>query len=113
MLSDSYFFLSTDAKIIRQESIGNSLGGIPIPILKITNPAFQKMVTYTEKKRTIVVIGRQHSGETHSSFIIHGLINFLMKRDLFSHQLRELFEWWILPMVNPDGVIVGNYRSNL
>ena len=36
-----------------------------------------------------------------------------MTRDLFSHKLRELFEWWIIPIVNPDGVIVGNYRSNL
>jgi hypothetical protein len=25
----------------------------------------------------IMIIGRQHSGETYSSFIIHGLINFL------------------------------------
>jgi len=27
--------------------------------------------------------------------------------------MREQFEWWILPMVNPDGVVIGNYRCNL
>ena len=59
----------------------------------------------------VMVIGRQHSGETHSSFIIHGLINFLLGKDAYS--LRERFEWWILPMVNPDGVVLGNYRTNL
>ena len=27
--------------------------------------------------------------------------------------MRALFEWWILPIVNPDGVIAGNYRCNV
>ena len=53
-----------------------------------------------------MIIGRQHSGETYSSFIIHGLINFLLSTE-------TEFEWWILPMVNPDGVVIGNYRANL
>ena len=64
------------------------------------------------QKQTVVVIGRQHSGETHSSFIIHGLINFLLSRHAVAHKLREQLEFWILPMVNPDGIIAGNYRSN-
>lgn len=66
-----------------------------------------------EDKEIIVIIGRQHSGETHSSFIIHGLINFLISADPQAFKLRQLFEWWILPIVNPDGVVLGNYRTNL
>lgn len=27
--------------------------------------------------------------------------------------MREDFQWWVLPMVNPDGVIIGNFRCNL
>jgi len=27
--------------------------------------------------------------------------------------MREKFEFWIIPMLNPDGVVVGNYRTNL
>ena len=64
-------------------------------------------------KAVVMVIGRQHSGETHSSFIIHGLINFLLSKDLTAFKLRNELEFWILPIVNPDGVIVGNYRCNL
>ncbi|CDW80274.1 zinc carboxypeptidase family protein [Stylonychia lemnae] len=30
-----------------------------------------------------------------------------------SFNLRQSYEFWIIPMTNPDGVIVGNYRSNL
>lgn len=47
-----------------------------------------------------------------SSFIIHGLINFLISKDVLAHKLREQLEFWILPMVNPDGIISGNYRCN-
>jgi len=60
-----------------------------------------------------MVIGRQHSGETYSSFVIHGLMNFLVSENEKAARLREQYEWWILPIVNPDGVVIGNYRSNL
>jgi murein tripeptide amidase MpaA len=41
------------------------------------------------------------------------LINFLLSSDIVAFKLRQEFEFWILPIVNPDGVIIGNYRSNL
>lgn len=59
------------------------------------------------------MIGRQHPGETHSSFIIHGFMNYLVSRDVLPNKFRELYEVWILPAVNPDGIVAGNYRSNL
>ena len=31
---------------------------------------------------------------------------------MLAHKLRDHFEFWILPMVNPDGIISGNYRCN-
>lgn len=31
---------------------------------------------------------------------------------MLSHKLREYFEFWIIPMANPDGIIAGNYRCN-
>jgi len=64
------------------------------------------------QKPVIMVIGRQHSGETHSSFIIHGLINFLISRNPFANKLRSEYEFWVIPMANPDGIIIGNYRTN-
>ena len=93
---------------IRFSSIGKSNGGIDMPLVKITNQDKKKNLY----KPTVVILGRQHSGETHSSFIIHGLINFLLSRDVLAHKLREHLEFWILPMVNPDGIISGNYRCN-
>ena len=92
---------------LRYESAGVSRGGVDVPVIKVTSVEKGK-----KEKPIIVVISRQHSGETHSSFIVHGLINFLLSKDFTANKLRKEFEWWILPCVNPDGVIIGNYRAN-
>lgn len=94
--------------MIRFDSLGSSNGNIDIPLLKITN----RSKSSSEPKPIIFIIGRQHCGETHSSFIIHGFINFLVSREVICHKMRELFEFWVAPIVNPDGVIIGNYRCN-
>lgn len=36
-----------------------------------------------------------------------------MSEDEDAKVLRERFVFKIIPMLNPDGVIVGNYRSSL
>jgi murein tripeptide amidase MpaA len=40
-------------------------------------------------------------------------MNFLMSNRLEAEALREEFEFRIVPMVNVDGVISGNYRTNI
>lgn len=47
--------------------------GSQIHMLHITNFAQKK-----DPKQLIYVIGRQHPGETPASFIVEGLINFLL-----------------------------------
>ena len=92
---------------LRFESAGRSRAGVDVPIVKLTSVEKGK-----KEKPVVVVISRQHSGETHSSFVVHGLMNFLLSKDFTANKLRKEFEWWFLPCVNPDGVIVGNYRAN-
>jgi len=98
-------------KIVRFESFGTSLGGLDIPILKISNKN-ERENTYNDKP-IAVIIGRQHPGETHSNYIIQGLVNTLLQDSALSHKYREEYETWIIPIVNPDGVVTGNYRNNL
>lgn len=93
------------------DSLGTSLGGLDVPILKITN--INENTGQYDEKPIIIVMGRQHPGETHSSFIIHGFLNYLLSKDPLCHKLRERYKIWVIPMINPDGVVVGNYRSNL
>ena len=83
--------------------------GIPIYMLTISNNLLKEKI----QKPIIYVIGRQHSGETPPSFAIEGFINFLLSNRMEAHSLREQYQFRIIPMVNVDGVISGNYRANV
>lgn len=96
-------------KIAHFDKIGISLGGLDIPIVKIVN----KISKDNKKRPVIVIVGRQHPGITYSSFVIHGILNFLLSDEIVSDKLRADFEVWIIPMLNPDGVVLGNYKNNL
>ena len=45
--------------------------------------------------------------------MVHGLIEFLLSDDPEAEEIREKFVVKIIPMLNPDGVIHGNYRVGL
>ena len=54
-----------------------------------------------------------HPGESNASYIMEGIIDFLMGNDPDAAFLRNKYVFKIVPMLNPDGVIIGNYRCSL
>jgi len=64
-------------------------------------------------RKAIVLTCRVHPGESNSNFIMNGVIDFLVGEDEKAKLLRNTFVFKIIPMLNPDGVIVGNYRCSL
>jgi hypothetical protein len=85
---------------------GYSQQGKPIYLMKITDPD----VPVSEKKR-ILIHARTHPAETPPSFLIEGMIRFLLSGDREAAAMLARFEFHIFPMQNVDGVIAGNYRS--
>ena len=54
-----------------------------------------------------------HPGETPSSFVLNGFLDFIMKEDdPRAHALRQTFVFKLVPMINPDGVYNGCYRTD-
>jgi murein tripeptide amidase MpaA len=45
--------------------------------------------------------------------MVEGMIKFLLSEDESAVKLRNVFVFKIIPMLNPDGVIIGNYRCSL
>lgn len=43
--------------------------------------------------------------------MMQGLISFLLSSHPEAVLLRREVTWVIMPMLNPDGVFLGNYRS--
>ncbi|CAD8161043.1 unnamed protein product [Paramecium octaurelia] len=71
------------------------------------------LITIGKGRKAILLMARQHPGETPSSYAIEGAIEFLIRNCIEAEMLRNYFTFYIIPMLNPDGVIFGNYRCNL
>ncbi|XP_063980792.1 cytosolic carboxypeptidase 6 isoform X2 [Diachasmimorpha longicaudata] len=64
-------------------------------------------------RRVVAVLSRVHPGESPSSFVCQGLMDFLVSGHPIAQVLRDYVVFKIIPMLNPDGVFLGNYRSTL
>lgn len=66
-----------------------------------------------KKKKYIIISGRVHPGEANGSYMMEGFMRFITGDSLEAQELRKLIVFKVIPMSNPDGVIIGNYRSSL
>ncbi|KAJ3068186.1 Cytosolic carboxypeptidase 2 [Podochytrium sp. JEL0797] len=101
----------TRAPLFRHSILAKSVAGNNIDLLTITKPvtAPQDLVA----RKGIILSARVHPGETNASWMMRGLILYLTGPSPHAEDLRARFVIKIVPMMNPDGVIVGNYRCNL
>ena len=63
------------------------------------------------QKKCIFLTSRVHPGEPQASHMLDGLLKYLLSPE--AAELRRHFVIRIVPMLNPDGVIYGNYRCSL
>ncbi|XP_066043104.1 cytosolic carboxypeptidase 2 isoform X2 [Chamaea fasciata] len=89
------------------QALCRSLAGNTVYLLTITSPGG------TAGKRVVVVSARAHPGESGGSWAMRGFLNFLLSPHADAQLLRRLFVFKVVPMLNPDGVVVGNSRCSL
>ena len=100
------------SRYIRRRLLCETLAGNHCDILTITS--FDGNTGAPMKQRRgVVITGRVHPGESNASWMMKGLIDFLVGPSLDARRLRDNFIFKIVPMLNPDGVINGNYRCSL
>ena len=77
----------------------------------ICNP-FNRALKFENRKPVIFLSARVHPGETPASFAIRAAIEFLLSEEEEARILREKFVFKIVPMLNPDGVFNGHFRTD-
>ena len=97
--------------ILRRAPLCKTTAGNNLDMLIITN--FMSSQDAIAKRKCIVLTGRVHPGESNSSFVMEGLLEFVVGDEPAARTLRDRYVFKIVPMLNPDGVIVGNYRCSL
>lgn len=66
-----------------------------------------------QNKKAVFLSARVHPGELPSSHMLNGVIEFLLSNSIESQILREKFVFYIVPILNPDGVYRGHYRTDI
>ena len=98
-------------QFVTSEVLCATLGGNECPVLTITAPDGSE--EEKRKRKAIFISSRVHPGESNSSWIMKGLLDFLLSSSKEADHLRCTYVFKIVPMLNPDGVINGHYRCNL
>jgi hypothetical protein len=98
--------LSNSYLIYERKLLCNSPCGIPIYYLSIAG-------RYTKNKKYIYLCARVHASEVTSSMVLEGIINLLISGSSIAQDILSKYTFIILPMLNPDGVVMGNYRSTI
>ena len=111
--------------ILRCRKLCSTVAGNDLYLLTITSPALdpgnssastrfkiQPLLTMVildtlRARRGVVISARVHPGETNASWMIKGVIDFLTGSSFEARILRDRFVFKIIPMLNPDGVILG------
>jgi predicted deacylase len=128
---------------VTQSSLCTTLGGRDVPLLTITAPPDDcespwggegqadeggggkgarggrgkdemKLQSQFKNRRVVFISSRVHPGETPASWIMHGVLDFLTSpHEAVAARLRREIVFKVVPMFNPDGVALGNYRTSL
>ncbi|MFK7739120.1 MAG: M14 family zinc carboxypeptidase [Planctomycetota bacterium] len=97
-----------DPRVRSVVSLGSSQQGRAIEKITFTDSS----VADTQKQRVWIHAGI-HPAETTSFYMVEGLVEWLLSGVPEAEALLDAALVEIVPMANPDGVFVGNYRTNV
>jgi len=81
--------------------------GNPLQLVKITDTSVDD-----SQKSAIWVVARQHPAEVGGSYMAEGLLRWAIGESAQAQAFRRKSILYMIPFMNPDGVLHGNYRLN-
>jgi len=96
---------------MKRSYLCKTISGNLVDLLTITN--FTSPHEELKLRPYIFFSARIHPGESQSSWLMKGLVDFITSNDSDAVLLRDRFIFKIVPMLNMEGVIQGNHRCSL
>lgn len=103
ILENDIFF-----KYLRVFSFTKTLLGFECPMLVIDDPIYS-----SANRKNIAICARQHPGEPLGSLVCERLILSIISDTKLGKELRSKYVFYFSPMLNIDGVVLGNHRFDL
>lgn len=100
---------SRNKDIVSRITVGKTLSKRPIEGLIIGQNINKKR----DNRKAIFFMARQHPGECQGSYVCEGVVERLLSKTKESDFLLKNYIIYVIPMINPDGVVFGHYRTNL
>jgi len=97
--------------IFQRQTLCQTLLNNKVDLVTIT--AAENYSKPISSREYIVISARVHPGETNSSWIMKGILDFLVSDHKVAEAARNEFIFKLVPMLNPDGCIIGNHRTNM
>ncbi len=89
---------------VQAEVVGHSVQGRPLHVLAFGNP---------QAERVVLVVGRQHPPEITGMRALMAFVDALADDGAEAAAFRAQHRVVLIPVVNPDGVVEGHWRTNL
>ncbi len=109
-VTQMYAYLDTmgSSPHLQRETLGYSIHGRPIDMVTITEDDWPD-----ERKKTVWLISRQHPMESSPTFLLKGLLDWVLEDPEFSPFWQKDVVLKVVPIVNVDGVAEGYSRHNV
>jgi hypothetical protein len=102
------------SRFIKRQVMCNTLHGNECALLTITDfKSAEEEEKRGHPRKAIVISARVHPGEAQASWMMKGVLDFLTGSSKTARILRNTFCFKIVPVLNPDGVMLGNNRCSL
>ena len=96
------------SEYVKIHQLAKTKEGRDVSMVQITNQGIP-----AEEKKNIVILALQHAGEDAGGFMAEGIIQFLLSGNDEAVLARNRFNYFIVPMMNPDGIFNGTSRYNM
>jgi hypothetical protein len=106
-MMDTYLdTLQLNPKVVTRSTIATSVQGRPVDMVQLTDPSYPDTT-----KLGVWLISRQHASELPGWYVLQGLMNWLLSNDPHAIEVMKHMIFNIVPLMNPDGVYLGKYRT--